>query len=83
MPTEEERAVEYRRQQTARAAWERDQRFNTLPGDADARTELKDNWEPIADKSPGWDPPQSVEGTGSIQRTPLGPRRVGEGRQLA
>lgn len=83
MPTEEERASEYRRKMTARAAWEHQQRFSALPGDDEVRAELKTNWGPIADKIFGWDPPPGGEGSGSFQRTPLGPRRIGEGRQLA
>lgn len=82
MPTEEERAAEYRRKMTARAAWEHRQRFSAFPGSTIRRAELKAKWEPVYDKSPGWFPPTGFEGTGTIQRTPVGPRRVGEGLQV-
>ncbi len=62
--SEETRAAEYRRQQTARAQWEFNQRYRAFPGDPAARAELTSAWEPIVNRRLDWD----VEGPGDSGR---------------
>lgn len=54
--SEESRAVEFRRQQNARAAWMCLQRHGAFPSDPVRLAEFRANWLPRVDPQRGWDP---------------------------
>jgi hypothetical protein len=56
---EEARAAEFRREQTARAAWCK-ANDRALAGSPEARRELDENWAAVVHRGEGWDPPETV-----------------------
>ena len=67
---------------TARARWEREQRYAGLPGSAAAKAAAAAGWRPLTDTDRGWDPAAGFEGAGETVQTVMGPRIAGEGRQI-
>jgi hypothetical protein len=59
--SEESRAVEFRRQQTARAAWLCEQRHAAFPSNPTALAAFRANWLPVMDKNRDWDVPLDCE----------------------
>lgn len=72
MPADEEtRAVEFRRQQTARAQWEANQHLRAFPSSTPAMLAFRAKWLPVIDRQRDWDPPdEGLEDAGRGLQVP-------------
>jgi len=64
---DEAQAAEFRRAQTARAAWMNRQRHSALPSAPEFVAAFRAKWQPILDQNRGWDPPEVTESARGLQ----------------